>query len=150
MQYTALANVRKLRELLDAGIDVVGVGGIQSGRDAYDMLLVGANACQVATAHWKEGPKCFDRIHDELRAIMKSKGYASVKEVIGKLKPWSKEGAAYARQEKKKKNGATSDKVSSTSAPDIQFYQMLSIVLALLLAVMCADKWSSATLLPSE
>ncbi len=31
VKYTALANVKKMRELLDDGIDVVGVGGVFSG-----------------------------------------------------------------------------------------------------------------------
>ena len=31
VKYTALANVKKMRELLDEGIDVVGAGGVFSG-----------------------------------------------------------------------------------------------------------------------
>jgi dihydroorotate dehydrogenase (fumarate) len=42
VKYTALANVKQMRELLDSSIDVVGVGGISSGRDVFEMILCGA------------------------------------------------------------------------------------------------------------
>ena len=47
VKYTALANVKQMRELLDDSIDVVGVGGVQSGRDAFELILCGAQAVQV-------------------------------------------------------------------------------------------------------
>ena len=70
------------------------VGGIESGEDVFHMLLCGADAVQVGTCHWTEGAKCFDRIRDELVELMKSKGYSSVKDFRGQLKPWSKQGAS--------------------------------------------------------
>lgn len=100
VKYTALANVKKMRDFLDPTISVVGVGGVQSGRDAFEMILCGASAVQVATCHWIEGPKCFDRICTELQAIMTEKGYASIDDFKGKLKPWSKEGYAASREAK--------------------------------------------------
>jgi len=109
VKYTALANVRQMRELLDESIDVVGVGGVKSGTDAFEMILCGAKAVQVGTCHWVEGPKCFDRICDELREIMKAKGYHKIEDFRGTLKEWSKEGAAASRDirmaEKKKRAG---------------------------------------------
>ena len=42
VKYTALANVKQMRELLDSSIDVVGVGGVSSGRDVFEMILCGA------------------------------------------------------------------------------------------------------------
>ena len=77
--------MKQMRELLDSSIDVVGVGGVQSGRDAFELILCGATAVQVGTCHWTEGPGCFDRICSELRDIMKEKGYAKVEDFRGKL-----------------------------------------------------------------
>ena len=94
---TALANVHTMCRLLSekkrGDIDVIGVGGICSGRDAFEMILCGAKAVQVGTCHWNEGPACFDRISAELEAIMQSKGYKSIEEFRGKLKPYSKDAA---------------------------------------------------------
>lgn len=38
VKYTALANVKKMRELLDESIDVVGVGGVFSG-EGEDQII---------------------------------------------------------------------------------------------------------------
>lgn len=152
VKYTALANVCKFRSLLDPSIDVVGVGGISSGTDVFEMLLAGAVACQVATCHWKEGPSCFDRICDELASLLKEKGYSSVSEIQGTLKPWSKDRATIARQHSKPAivTSKSSGTILRETYLSVQFYQALSCVLSLLLAVAMAQHWTNAKLLPSE
>ena len=82
----ALANVRAFYELLGNKISIFGVGGIKTGIDAFEFLLAGADAVQIATAFEKEGPSCFARINSELEEILQQKGYNSVGEVRGKLK----------------------------------------------------------------
>eukprot|EP01063_Lacrimia_lanifica_P018069 TRINITY_DN25025_c0_g1_i1.p1 TRINITY_DN25025_c0_g1~~TRINITY_DN25025_c0_g1_i1.p1 ORF type:complete len:390 (+),score=192.79 TRINITY_DN25025_c0_g1_i1:61-1230(+) len=85
-KHVALANVAQLYKRLDKSIDIVGVGGVRSGEDAFQLILCGAAAVQTATTHWLEGPGCFDRIAGELAALMGKKGYASIKDFQGKLK----------------------------------------------------------------
>jgi len=82
----ALANVRKFYELLGGGVSIMGVGGIKTGRDAFEFLLAGADAVQVATIFEKEGIGCFERINVELQEILEQKGYSSISEIKGKLK----------------------------------------------------------------
>ena len=151
VKYTALANVRQLRELLDPAIAVVGVGGVRSGRDAFDLLLCGATAVQVGTCHWIEGPKCFARIADELRQIMEDKGYGRVDEFQGKLKEWTKEGATLsrnARMAEKKAQGAGGD-VSLNKGGGIANNQqsVLIAVLFAIIAVLLADKFQIVSFL---
>ena len=101
VKQTALANVKALYDRLeDSGVDIVGVGGVASGTDAFELILCGARAVQVGTTHWTEGAGCFDRISTELEALMKRKGYTSVEQFRGKLKPYSKPqgGAKAAKQ----------------------------------------------------
>ncbi len=86
----ALANVYQLRQRLHPSISIVGVGGVRSGDDAFQLILCGADAVQTATTHWLEGPGCFDRIAAELQKIMASKGYASIDDFKGKLRPYDK------------------------------------------------------------
>jgi len=142
VKYTALANVRQMRQQLKQDIDVVGVGGIETGADVFNMLLCGASAVQVGTCHWKEGPKCFDRICDELKIIMNEKGYTGVKDVIGKLKPWSKEGAAKSRAAKKSA-GASVGAVSAYVARDREMdaSRVLNIVLVAVLAILVGERF---------
>ena len=82
-----LANVRAFRELLGNDVSIIGVGGIKSGTDAFEYLLAGADAVQIATSLEKEGLGCFARIEHELKAFMATKGYTQLSDAKGKLKP---------------------------------------------------------------
>ena len=139
VHYTALANVRKLRELLDERLEIVAVGGVQSGADALAFLLCGAQAVQVGTTHWKEGAGCFERIAEELQQVLRANGYESVEAARGQLQEWSRDGMG------KSERTTTTSKASSSSR-ELQFYQFLSALLAILLAVAVAH----VPLLPSE
>lgn len=86
----ALANVAQLRTRLHSKIDIVGVGGVKTGEDAFQLILCGATAVQTATTHWLEGPDCFNRIAAELSAIMAQKGYTSIGDFRGQLKPYDR------------------------------------------------------------
>ncbi len=83
----ALANVRAFStSLRDSSISVIGVGGVRTGKDAFDFLLAGADAVQVGTTFYEEGPDCFERIEQEFASIMQRKGYGSISDAKGKLK----------------------------------------------------------------
>jgi dihydroorotate dehydrogenase (fumarate) len=150
VHYTALANVRKLRELLDEDIDVVGVGGVRSGKDVFAMLLAGATAVQVGTCHWIEGPSCFDRIVDELRVLMEEKGCRRIEDVKGKLKAWAKEGAAKSRQALLSVAPAKTNSAAPLSSSELQFWKVLSAILIAVLAIICTLDKQLGQLLPEE
>ncbi len=82
---TALANVRKFRELLRKDIAVIACGGVKNGVDAFEHILCGADAVQIGTQYHREGTSCFSRIAAELQDIMKNKGYAKLSDFKGKL-----------------------------------------------------------------
>jgi len=81
----SLANVREFSQRLP-NIPVIGCGGVQSGRDAFEHILVGATAVQVGSQLMREGPDCFTRINRELQEIMTEKGYQQLSDFRGKLK----------------------------------------------------------------
>ncbi|WP_165209428.1 dihydroorotate oxidase [Streptococcus tangpeifui] len=82
---TALANVHAFYQRLNPSIQIVGTGGVKSGRDAFEHILCGASMVQIGTALHQEGPAIFERITKELKAIMKAKGYHSLEDFRGKL-----------------------------------------------------------------
>ena len=47
VKYTALANVKKMRELLDESIDVVGVGGVFSGEGEDHIICILIIVCFI-------------------------------------------------------------------------------------------------------
>jgi dihydroorotate dehydrogenase (fumarate) len=66
-------------------LDVVAVGGINTGRDAYVAHLTGAKAVQVGSALMKEGAGALGRIDRELDALLGEHGHKSVSEIVGKV-----------------------------------------------------------------
>jgi len=83
---TALGNVRRLRQLLTPQIDLIGCGGVDSGKAAFSHLLCGASAVMVASALLTHGVGIFEKIETELLEIMEEKGYKSIDDFRGKLK----------------------------------------------------------------
>ncbi|TCP10273.1 dihydroorotate oxidase B catalytic subunit [Crenobacter luteus] len=82
---TALANVREFVRRLP-GKQVVGCGGVKSGREAFMHILAGATAVQVGSCLYEEGVGAFDRIAQELKDLMAAKGYQKLSDFRGKLK----------------------------------------------------------------
>ena len=66
-------------------LDIVAVGGINGGRDAYLAHLTGATAVQVGSALIKEGAGALGRIDRELDSLLAAHGAGSVSEIIGRI-----------------------------------------------------------------
>lgn len=82
----ALANVRRFYEIFEDKVQVIGVGGVYSGIDAFEYILAGASAVQIGTAFMQQGPTIFEKVQNELRDFMQSKKYAKLGDFRGKLK----------------------------------------------------------------
>lgn len=63
-------------------IPIIGMGGIRSGRDAFEFLLAGANAVSVGTSVFND-PSAPARIHAELADIASAKGFSTLSDVVG-------------------------------------------------------------------
>lgn len=66
-------------------IPIIGLGGIMTGRDALEFMLVGARAVQVGTANFVD-PAASARIVGEIGEYCDTHGLARVTEIIGTLK----------------------------------------------------------------
>jgi dihydroorotate dehydrogenase (NAD+) catalytic subunit len=66
-------------------IPVIGIGGIRTGRDALEFLIVGAKAVEVGTANLVD-PDATARIIQEIEDYCQEKGMARVEDIIGTLK----------------------------------------------------------------
>jgi len=78
--------VRCVYEICQAvkNVPVVAVGGVTSGRDAVEMILVGATAVGIGSAVYYRGMDVFRQICDELRDYMERHGYQELAEFRGK------------------------------------------------------------------
>jgi len=80
-----LSQVHAFYQVSERLLDVVAVGGINGGRDAYIAHLTGAKAVQVGSALIKEGAGALGRIDRELDGLIADHGKASVGEIIGQV-----------------------------------------------------------------
>ena len=85
IKYTALANARRFYELLGSKIQIIGVGGVYSGIDAFEFILAGASAVQIGTAFLQKGPGIFGKVQKELGEFIDKKGYKKLSDFQGKL-----------------------------------------------------------------
>lgn len=83
---TALANVHAFYQRLNPSIQIIGTGGVYTGRDAFEHILCGASMVQIGTALHQQGIEVFERVSLGLKAIMVQKGYETIEDFKGKLK----------------------------------------------------------------
>jgi len=77
----AVRAIYQVREALPT-VSILGMGGVASGRDAFEMILAGASGVSVGTASFGD-PSAVYRIQNELKDILISKGFSSVKDAVG-------------------------------------------------------------------
>ena len=77
----AVRAIYQVREALP-NVSILGMGGVTSGKDAFEMILAGASGVSVGTASFGD-PSAVYRIQHELRDILIAKGFSSVKEAVG-------------------------------------------------------------------
>ena len=83
---TGLSNVFNFaKEFLNTNVKIIGVGGVESGKDVFEYILAGACAVQIGTYYYKKDIPCFTKIIQEFYQIMKDKKYTELEEFKGKL-----------------------------------------------------------------
>jgi dihydroorotate dehydrogenase len=69
--------------LTDGRVPLIGTGGVASGAEAYAKIRAGASLVQLYTALVYHGPGLVNRINDELVALLKADGIATVADAVG-------------------------------------------------------------------
>ena len=76
--------INKFYKLLKDKIEIIGVGGVDSGESAQRKFLAGASYVQLYTGMVFQGPNIVGKIKKELKEILKADGIKNFKEIIGK------------------------------------------------------------------
>ena len=76
--------IKKFYKELNGKIPIIGVGGVNSGKSAYEKILAGASLLQLYTSFVYRGPSAAKNIKKELIQILKTEGVKSIKDAIGK------------------------------------------------------------------
>ena len=76
--------LKKMYNLTNGQIILIGVGGISSGSDCYEKIKSGASLIQLYSALTFSGPSLISKIKKELVDLIKTDGYKNISELIGK------------------------------------------------------------------
>jgi len=74
----------KFYNLLKGKTEIIGVGGVDSGKSAYEKFLAGANHVQLYTGMVFQGPNIVGKIKKELKELLINDGVKNFREIIGK------------------------------------------------------------------
>tara|TARA_B100000029_G_scaffold376953_1_gene371569 strand:- start:1208 stop:2254 length:1047 start_codon:yes stop_codon:yes gene_type:complete len=76
--------IKKFYKKLNTKIPIIGVGGVNSGKSAYEKILAGASLLQLYTGFVYRGPSAAKDIKKELVQILKDEGIKNIKDAVGK------------------------------------------------------------------
>ena len=79
--------ISKFYKLLKNKIEIIGVGGVDSGESAHRKFLAGASYVQLYTGMVFQGPNIVGKIKKELKEILIADGIKNFREIIGKKQP---------------------------------------------------------------
>ena len=76
--------VRAIYQVHEAlpNVPILGMGGVSTGRDALELILAGASGISVGTASFGN-PTALISIQEQLRQLLISKGFTSLKQAVG-------------------------------------------------------------------
>jgi len=75
--------INKFYKILKDKIIIIGVGGVDSGKSAYEKIINGASLIQLYTGMIYKGPNVASKISKELIDILKEEGIKNISEAIG-------------------------------------------------------------------
>ena len=76
--------IKKFYKESNGKIPIIGVGGVNSGKSAYEKIIAGASLLQLYTSFVYKGPFIVKNIKKELIEILKSEGIKNIKDIVGK------------------------------------------------------------------
>lgn len=77
----AVRNIYQVHQALPK-TPILGMGGVRSGRDAFELILAGASGVSVGTATFSN-PLTIINVQKELRELLASKGFTSMRDAVG-------------------------------------------------------------------
>lgn len=73
--------LRRIYQMTQGSLVLIGCGGISSGQDAYEKLRAGADLLQLYTAFIYQGPAVLHRVLSELTLLLARDGVKSIREI---------------------------------------------------------------------
>ena len=84
LQQISTNMIKKFYKQLNGKIPIIGVGGVNSGKSAYEKIVAGASLLQLYTGLVYKGPTIVKEIKKDLIQILKAEGINNLKDVVGR------------------------------------------------------------------
>ena len=91
-----------------------GIGGVESGEDAAEFILLGADTVQVCTGVMKHGYKLVQRMSEQLLAFMDKHGFETIDDFKGKALPYFTTHADLVQRQSDAKAAKAAEKAQQT------------------------------------
>ena len=88
LQERGMEVIKRLRKTMTNDFPLIGVGGINSAKSAWERITAGASLIQIYTGWIFEGPMLVPYILDGLILQMEKNGFQNIREAIGSEEPW--------------------------------------------------------------
>ena len=75
--------IKEFYKIFKNKIKIIGVGGVDSGKSAYEKFISGASYIQLYTGMVYQGPNIVNKISEELNGILSSEGVKNIEEIVG-------------------------------------------------------------------
>ena len=75
--------IKKFYKELNRKITIIGVGGVDSGKSAFEKIAAGADVIQLYTGMVYKGPGVVKEIKKELISILKNNKIKNISDAIG-------------------------------------------------------------------
>jgi len=75
--------IRRVYQITEGKLPIVGVGGVFTAADAYEKILAGASLVEIYTSLIYEGPAVIKAINEGLLALLKKDGFTHISQAVG-------------------------------------------------------------------
>jgi dihydroorotate dehydrogenase len=83
LRHRSMKMIATLYNLTEGSLPLIGVGGIFTAEDAWEMICAGAGLVQIYTGFIYEGPAIARKINEGLRRLVSDAGFVSLDEAVG-------------------------------------------------------------------
>jgi len=75
--------VSEMYKLTKGSLPIIGAGGVQNGKDAWEKVLAGASLIQLYTAMVYQGPPVAGKVRRELSSLLADSSFSTLQEAVG-------------------------------------------------------------------
>jgi dihydroorotate dehydrogenase subfamily 1 len=117
--------LRQVMEVARAnpGVEISGIGGIETGFDAAQFFLLGASTVQVCTGAMLRGYEIISELKEELSKFMTDHKFANLREFIGKSLPYFTTHMDLVERQRAQREAKEAQRSGKAQAKDVETWK---------------------------